>query len=69
MLKYMLDTDICIYTIKRKPPQLKRLFKIHIGPFDTMIAGHARSIGLTLVTNNLREFERVNGLRVCNWLT
>ena len=33
-----------------------------------MIAGHARSVGLVLVTNNLREFERVEGLRVVNWV-
>jgi tRNA(fMet)-specific endonuclease VapC len=38
-----------------------------IGPFDLMIAGHARSRGLILVTNNLREFKRVPGLRVENW--
>lgn len=40
-----------------------------IGPYDLMIAGHARSRGLIVVTNNLREFERVSGLRVENWLT
>jgi tRNA(fMet)-specific endonuclease VapC len=39
-----------------------------IGPFDLMIAGHARSRGLILVTNNLREFKRVPGLRVENWV-
>jgi tRNA(fMet)-specific endonuclease VapC len=39
-----------------------------IGPFDLMIAGHARSRGLVLVTNNLREFERVQGLRLENWI-
>jgi tRNA(fMet)-specific endonuclease VapC len=38
-----------------------------IGPYDLMIAGHARSRGLILVTNNLREFKRVPGLRVENW--
>ena len=39
-----------------------------IGPYDMMIAGHARSQGLVLVTNNLREFKKVNGLRVENWV-
>jgi tRNA(fMet)-specific endonuclease VapC len=132
MLKYLLDTDICIFTIKRKPAHLKRLFNSHIGqlcissvtwgelvsgaeksqqiernlldiegfaarlsvldfdaeaatqfgqikaalekrgdvigPYDMMIAGHARSQGLILVTNNEREFLRVEGLRVENWL-
>jgi tRNA(fMet)-specific endonuclease VapC len=33
-----------------------------------MIAGHARSAGLIVVTNNQREFKRVNGLRVENWV-
>lgn len=39
-----------------------------IGPYDQMIAGHARSLGLIVVTNNEREFERVPGLRVENWV-
>ncbi len=39
-----------------------------IGPYDMMIAGHARSVGLTLITNNTREFERVDGLRIGNWV-
>jgi tRNA(fMet)-specific endonuclease VapC len=132
MLKYMLDTDICIYTINRKPAHLKRLFNAHIGQlcissvtwgelicgaeksqeiernlhqlegfsarleilkfgehestqfgqvkailekkgepigsYDMMIAGHARSAGLVLVTNNQREFSRVEGLRLENWV-
>lgn len=38
-----------------------------IGPLDTMIAAHAMTLGLTLVTNNLREFKRVPGLVVENW--
>lgn len=40
-----------------------------IGPYDQMIAGHARSLGLVLVTNNLREFDRVPGLRIEDWVT
>ena len=39
-----------------------------IGPYDQMIAGHARSQGLVLVTNNIREFDRVPGLRIENWV-
>jgi tRNA(fMet)-specific endonuclease VapC len=39
-----------------------------IGVNDLHIAGHARSEGLTLVTNNLKEFERVEGLRLENWV-
>jgi tRNA(fMet)-specific endonuclease VapC len=38
-----------------------------IGPVDTMIAGIALSLDLTVVTRNIREFERVPGLRVENW--
>ena len=36
---------------------------------DMHIAGHARSRGLILVTNNLREFERVEGLRLDYWVS
>jgi len=132
MLKYMLDTNIVIYTIKNRPSQVRETFKKHegqmclssvslgelifgaerssqternladingliarmevasfdehasehfgqlraelyksgqpIGPYDMMIAGHARSMGLILVTNNAKEFERVPGLRVENWM-
>jgi tRNA(fMet)-specific endonuclease VapC len=39
-----------------------------IGVNDLHIAGHARSEGLTLVTNNIREFERVEALRLENWV-
>jgi tRNA(fMet)-specific endonuclease VapC len=39
-----------------------------IGPFDQLIAGHARSLGLVLVTNNMSEFARVKGLRLENWV-
>jgi tRNA(fMet)-specific endonuclease VapC len=39
-----------------------------IGVNDLHIAAHARSEGLILVSNNLREFERVTGLRTENWL-
>ena len=39
-----------------------------IGSYDTLIAGHARSRGLIVVTGNLREFSRVEGLRTEDWL-
>ena len=131
MLKYMLDTNIVIYTIKNRPDQVREAFKLHegqmcisavtlgeliygaeksaqternladiegliaridvapfdknasehfgqlrselhrigqpIGPYDMMIAGHARALGLILVTNNAKEFSRVPGLRMENW--
>ena len=38
-----------------------------IGPMDTMIAAHALSKGLTLVSNNVAEFERVPDLHLENW--
>lgn len=131
MLKYMLDTNICIFTIKNKPDSVRQAFNSYpgqlcistvtameliygaeksaspahnqsvvegflarldvldydraaaantgqlraelaqigtpIGPYDGMIAGHARSQGLVLVTNNTREFSRVPGLRLADW--
>lgn len=39
-----------------------------IGPYDTLIAAHALSLGLTLVTNNTREFSRIPDLKIENWL-
>lgn len=38
-----------------------------IGPYDMMIAGQARAAGLILVTNNVKEFERVQGLLLEDW--
>ena len=38
-----------------------------IGPIDTLIAAHAISKNLVLVTNNVREFARVDGLKIENW--
>lgn len=131
MLKYLLDTNIVIYTIKNRPTEVREAFRQHngqicistvtymelvygaersanpdqnlrvlegfaaridtlsydigaathtgqiraelaaagtpIGPYDQMIAGHARSRGLIVVTNNVQEFARVEGLRVENW--
>lgn len=39
-----------------------------IGQYDLLIAGHARSLGLKLITGNLGEFRRVDGLRCEDWL-
>lgn len=38
-----------------------------IGPLDMMIAGHAKSVGCIVVTNNVKEFSRVDGLVIENW--
>ena len=39
-----------------------------IGPLDTQIGAHALSLGATLVTSNIKEFRRIRGLQVENWL-
>jgi len=39
-----------------------------IGPYDLLIAGLARSRNMTLVTNNTKEFERIAGLHLENWV-
>lgn len=131
-MRYMLDTNICIYAIKHKPEQVFQWLQEHepseicissvtyaelvhgveksrsveknrvalalllanieimsfdslaaesygkvradlekagtpIGPLDMMIAGHAKSLGYIVVTNNTKEFERVKGLKLENW--
>jgi tRNA(fMet)-specific endonuclease VapC len=132
-MKYMLDTNICIFIIKQKPENvLKRFLQLEvgdicissityaelvhgveksqareknrlaltiflseiqimpfddlaaqvygkvktdlqkkgtmIGPFDTLIAAHAKSLDLVLITNNTREFARVEGLELEDWV-
>lgn len=42
--------------------------KCVIGPNDLLIAGHARSLGLKLITGNLKEYTRVEGLHCEDWL-
>ena len=39
-----------------------------VGAMDMLIAAHAKSCGATLVTNNLREFDRINGLTALSWV-
>jgi tRNA(fMet)-specific endonuclease VapC len=41
--------------------------KCLIGPYDMLIAAHAKSLDLILVTNNVKEFERIHGLSIENW--
>jgi tRNA(fMet)-specific endonuclease VapC len=48
-------------------PQLEKSGK-PIGPLDQLIAAHALSNDLVLVTNNEKEFKRVKGLKVENWV-
>jgi tRNA(fMet)-specific endonuclease VapC len=42
--------------------------KCLIGPYDMLIGAHAKSLGLTLVTNNVKEFERIKELKIENWV-
>ncbi|QBQ15036.1 type II toxin-antitoxin system tRNA(fMet)-specific endonuclease VapC [Acinetobacter haemolyticus] len=63
ILDYGVDAAIQYGNIKA---QLKRIGQ-PIGENDLHIAAHARSRGLILVTNNMREFERVPALQVENW--
>ena len=131
-MRYMLDTNICIYLIKQKPEKVLRHFKAHsvgeigissitlaelrygversqqvqknrqaleeftlpleiaafdeaaaevygsvragleqagtpVGSMDMLIGAHALSLGVTLVTNNLREFKKIKNLKVVDW--
>lgn len=131
-MKFMLDTNICIYIIKQKPVKVLKRFTEHspgdilissvtlaelrygaekslhvrqnhealsgfivpleiaafdekaadeygkvreqlekkgqsIGSMDMLIGAHAFSLGLTLVTNNTKEFRRIKSLKVENW--
>lgn len=45
----------------------KRMFK-PMGEIDLLIAAHAKFMNFTLVSNNTREFERIEGLRLENWV-
>jgi tRNA(fMet)-specific endonuclease VapC len=132
-MKYLLDTNICIYIIKKKPEKVFKKFRsisfgsigissitlaelqygvmkssnpgknqealerfitplqifdfgfdqafvygkiraelerkgTPIGPLDTLIASHAVSLDLILVTNNMREFKRIPDLQLENWI-
>lgn len=131
-MEYLLDTNICIYIIKKKPAEVFEKFKnlaigdvgissitlaelqygiakslspeknrealekfltpieimdygyeatveygkiraelekkgIPIGPLDMLIASHAKSLDAVLVTNNVREFDRIADLKIENW--
>ena len=132
-MKFLLDTNICIYLIKQKPPEVLQRFNTNqvgdlgissitvaelefgvqksqftqknqqaleqfliplnivnfdcaaaiiygdlratlakqgtpIGSLDTLIAAHALSLNVTLITNNVKEFDRVPNLKLDNWV-
>lgn len=75
---YMLDTNIIIYLLKNKPPEIRQrvnaldansklCMSFITYAHDLWIACHALACGAILVTNNVREFERVVGLKIENW--
>jgi tRNA(fMet)-specific endonuclease VapC len=66
MTGYMLDTDVSSYIIRRRPAALPEKLK-PIGNMDLLIASHAVAQGMALVTNNLRHFSSVPGLKVEVW--
>jgi predicted nucleic acid-binding protein len=74
-MTWMFDTDIMIHLINRKPGY-ERIARRMSGrsPGELLlsavmlIASHARHVGASVVTNNEREFRRVPGLSVENWL-
>jgi len=74
LLAFLNHVEILDFPDKASPhyaeirAQLKTLGTM-IGANDLFIAAHARSLGLTLVTNNTREFGRVPKLRIENWTT
>ncbi len=133
-MKFMLDTNICIYIIRQKPAKVLKRFTQYvpgdilissvtlaelrygvekssyvqqnhdalsgftvpleiadfnekaaeaygkvraqlekkgqpIGSMDMLIGAHALSLGVVMVTNNTKEFRRINGLKVENWTT
>ncbi len=59
------DSEAAAHTAEIRA-ELERLGCV-IGPYDLMIAGHARSRGLVVITGNPREFQRVRGLRCEDW--
>lgn len=59
------DSGAAAHTADIRTDLERRGYKI--GPYDLMIAGHARSRGLVVVTNNLAEFQMVQGLRSEDW--
>jgi tRNA(fMet)-specific endonuclease VapC len=59
-MRQLLNTELFVLNWKKKGTP--------IGPLDTLIASHAKSLDVILVTNNVREFDRIPGLKIENWV-
>ncbi len=60
-------TKECAYAAGNLRAELKKTGN-PIGPYDLLIAAHAKTLRTTLVTHNVREFMRVGGLKIKDWL-
>ncbi len=73
LLKFLAPIKICDYDVNASKEygiirsELEKEKNV-IGPMDLLIAAHAKALRLSLVTNNEREFNRVDGLKVENWV-
>jgi len=64
-IKYFDETAAQEYGVVRK--ELKSRNNV-IGPLDILIGSHAKSLNMTLVTNNIKEFEKIKDLKIENWV-
>lgn len=62
-MRLMLDTNLCIYLIREQPEKKGQ----PIGSLDLLIAAHAISLNVRLITHNVKEFGKVPGLRIEDW--
>ena len=60
-------TKECAYTAGNLRAELEKTGN-PIGPYDLLIAAHAKTLRATLVTHNVKEFMRVGGLKIKDWL-
>jgi len=60
-------TDDCATTYGKLRASLERIGKT-IGPMDLLIASHALAENLILVTNNMSEFQKIDHLKIVNWI-
>ena len=64
-IKYFDDNAAKEYGILKKDLKDKKCL---IGPLDMLIGAHAKSLKMTLVTNNTNEFERIKDLSITDWI-